>query len=192
MAIYLLYWEEKKNVLLNTEQKTERKCPKENLWTVYNFRVCKLNSNSWMSEWKLLNRAWFYTIHGILQATILEWVAFPSSRGSSQPRDQTQISCAVGGFFTSWATREAWYEDRSSFLPLRSSFACLIKNNIYSYFNVQFKAISPIVHLEFPPFSCVPTVVWFWLQSFLGKMNRTSWLTECGLESIFLSMGSFH
>ena len=132
-----------------------------------------------------------YTVHGIPQATILEWVAFPSSRGSSQPRDQTQISCAVGGFFTSWATREAWYEDRSSFLPLRSSFACLIKNNIYSYFNVQFKAISPIVHLEFPPFSCVPTVVWSWLQSFLGKMNRTSWLTECGLESIFFVHGIF-
>ena len=33
-----------------------------------------------------------YTIHGILQARILEWVAFPFSRGSSQPRDQTQVS----------------------------------------------------------------------------------------------------
>ena len=34
------------------------------------------------------------------------WVAFPFSRGSSQPRDQTQVSCIAGGFFTSWATRE--------------------------------------------------------------------------------------
>ena len=33
-----------------------------------------------------------YTVHGILQARILEWVAFPFSRGSSQPRDQTQVS----------------------------------------------------------------------------------------------------
>ena len=33
-----------------------------------------------------------YTVHGILQARILEWVAIPSSRGSSQPRDQTQVS----------------------------------------------------------------------------------------------------
>ena len=48
-----------------------------------------------------------YTIHGILQAGILEWVAFPFSRGSSQPRDQTQVSCMAGRFFTSWATREA-------------------------------------------------------------------------------------
>ena len=37
---------------------------------------------------------------GILQARILEWVAMPSSRGSSQPRDQTQISRIAGGFFT--------------------------------------------------------------------------------------------
>ena len=43
-------------------------------------------------------------VHGILQATILEWVTFPFSRGSSQPRDRTQVSCIAGGFFTSWAT----------------------------------------------------------------------------------------
>ncbi|CAM9452049.1 unnamed protein product [Rangifer tarandus platyrhynchus] len=42
-----------------------------------------------------------YTVHGIFQARILEWVAFPFSRGSSQPRDGTQVSHIVGGFFTS-------------------------------------------------------------------------------------------
>ena len=40
-------------------------------------------------------------VHGILQARILEWVAFPFSEGSSQPRDQTQVSHIAGGFFTS-------------------------------------------------------------------------------------------
>ena len=44
---------------------------------------------------------------GILQARILEWVAMPSSRGSSQPRDWTQVSCTAGEFFTIWVTREA-------------------------------------------------------------------------------------
>ena len=39
-------------------------------------------------------------IHGILQAKILEWVAFPFSRGSSQPRDRTQVSHIAGRFFT--------------------------------------------------------------------------------------------
>ena len=43
----------------------------------------------------------------ILQARILEWVAMPSSRESSQPRDGTQFSHIAGGFFTLWATREA-------------------------------------------------------------------------------------
>ena len=42
-----------------------------------------------------------YTVRGILQARILEWVDFPFSRGSSQPRDQTQVSCIAGRFFTS-------------------------------------------------------------------------------------------
>ena len=46
------------------------------------------------------------SVHGILQARILEWVAMPSSRGSSRPRDRTRVSCIAGGFFTA-DTREA-------------------------------------------------------------------------------------
>ena len=41
-----------------------------------------------------------YSVHGLLQARILEWVAIPFSRGSSGPRDQTWISCIVGRVFT--------------------------------------------------------------------------------------------
>ena len=48
-----------------------------------------------------------YTVHGILQARILEWVAVPFSRVSSQSRDRTQVSWVGGGSFTSWTTREA-------------------------------------------------------------------------------------
>ena len=44
------------------------------------------------------------SVHGILQSSILEWVAMPSPRGYSWPRDQTCISCITGGFFTIWAT----------------------------------------------------------------------------------------
>ena len=51
-----------------------------------------------------------YTVHGILQARIWEWVAIPFSRGSSQHRDWTQVSHIVGIFFASWATREALYD----------------------------------------------------------------------------------
>ena len=42
-----------------------------------------------------------YTVHGILQARILEWVAFPFFRGCSQPRNQTRVSCIAGRFFIS-------------------------------------------------------------------------------------------
>ena len=43
-----------------------------------------------------------FIVHGILQAKILEWVAVPFSRGSSQPRDQIQVFRIAGGFFTNW------------------------------------------------------------------------------------------
>ena len=48
-----------------------------------------------------------YTVHKILQARILEQVAFSFSKGLSQPRDQTQVSHISDSFFTSWATGEA-------------------------------------------------------------------------------------
>ena len=46
-------------------------------------------------------------VHGILQARIPEWVAVSFSRGSSAPRDRTQVSCIANRFLTIWATREA-------------------------------------------------------------------------------------
>ena len=61
-------------------------------------------------KWKSLSHVWlfvtiqsieFYTVHGILQTRILEWAAFPFSRGSSQSRNQTQVSHIADGFFTS-------------------------------------------------------------------------------------------
>ena len=61
------------------------------------------------------------SVHGIIQARILEGVAMPSSRRSSQPRDQTQVCHIAGRFFTIWATREAHIgptSPSSSRLPL--------------------------------------------------------------------------
>ena len=46
------------------------------------------------------------SVHGILQARILEWVAVSSSRGSAQPRDWTHVSRIADKFFTVWATRD--------------------------------------------------------------------------------------
>ena len=47
------------------------------------------------------------SVHRILQARILEWIAISFSRGSFQPRDRTWVSCIAGRFFTDWATGEA-------------------------------------------------------------------------------------
>ena len=66
-----------------------------------------LNSTYFLKWKSLCHVQLFNTVHGILQARILEWVAFPFSRGSSQPRDRTQVSCITGRFLTSWATKEA-------------------------------------------------------------------------------------
>ena len=65
--------------------------------------------DSFQSEvkWKSFSRVqlfatpWTCRVHGILQARILKWVAFPFSRRSSQPRDRTQVSHIAGGFFIS-------------------------------------------------------------------------------------------
>ena len=53
------------------------------------------------------------SLHGILQARILEWVATSSSRASAQPRGRTQVSHTAGGFFTIWATG-GWQGQKSS------------------------------------------------------------------------------
>ena len=71
-----------------------------------------------------------YTLHGILQARILEWVAFPFSRGSSQPRGRTHISRIAGRFLTSWATVGFLLNFPTSFDPLPYWYAL----NVICYF----------------------------------------------------------
>ena len=61
-------------------------------------------------KWKSLSCVQLFAtswtiVCGILQARILEWVAFPFCRGSSQPRNRTRVSCIAGGFFTSWCIK---------------------------------------------------------------------------------------
>ena len=66
-------------------------------------QCCSVMSDSLWPHCSLLG----LSVYGILQASILEWVAVPFSRVSSKPRDQTQVFHIAGGFFTIWATREA-------------------------------------------------------------------------------------
>ena len=77
------------------------------MWVIHTI-VWIDHSFLYMSEWKSLSCVWLcdsmvYIVRGILQAKLLEWVAFPFSRGSSWPRDRTQVSWIAGRFFISWA-----------------------------------------------------------------------------------------
>ena len=70
------------------------------VWMLSHFSSVRLFAILWtVAHWAPLPM-------GILQARILEWVAMTSLRGSYLPRDQTQVSCISGGFFTIWDTRE--------------------------------------------------------------------------------------
>ena len=78
------------------------------------------------------------SVLGILQARILEWVAMPSSMGSSQPRDRTQVSHTAGKFFTNWATREAqeYWSTLSlgqGIFPTQESNPCLLHCRLILY-----------------------------------------------------------
>ena len=81
--------------------------------TVYVFHLTEQSENCSVVSSSLRHHGLYsilyipYTVHGVLQARILEWLAFPFPRGSSQLRGRTQVSCVAGGLFTSWATRGA-------------------------------------------------------------------------------------
>ena len=62
---------------------------------------CLLLSHVWLCNPMSLPGS---SVHGILQAKILKWLAIPFSRGSSRPRHWIQFSCIAGRFFTVWAT----------------------------------------------------------------------------------------
>ena len=90
--------------------------PESHCYMTYDCIFRGFQTVSWfLVKWKLLSCVWLcdpmvYRVQGILQARILKWIAFPFSKASSQPRDQTQVSLIAGEFLTSWATREAlWF-----------------------------------------------------------------------------------
>ena len=92
-------------------------------WSMWiGYFICKfhfITGKQYCQKWKSLSRVWLCdpidcslpgsSVHGLLQARVLEWIASPLSRGSSQPTNRIQVSRIAGGFFTVWATREAQY-----------------------------------------------------------------------------------
>ena len=105
------------------------------------------------------------SVHGFLQARILEWVAIFFSRGSSQPRDQTQVSCIAGRFFTVWTTREA----QKSHLTNNCSSSPL-----------NFLPVT--IH---PMFIKLHVVVIFMLPFIISVDYHESFIACCSLPSVF-------
>ena len=97
-------------------------------------------AQSCLTLWDLMD----YTVHGILQARILEWVAFAFSRASSQPKDRTQLSRIAGGFITSWVTREALLPHYTLFISqwdfffVFSVFLCFTSDRFYQCIHWSF------------------------------------------------------
>ena len=98
-----------------------------------------------------------FFVHGILLAGVLEWVAMPFSRGTSQPRDWTQVSCIAGRFFTIWATREA----PITYICQQILFSTLKIYIKYAYFSIFSTLRSNpghhLFHLEY----CNWPLIWF-------------------------------
>ena len=112
--------------LATKQQQSCRSCPLIDQGVNVRSKLGQLDFCSWKSEtwprivrspgllgakserkWRFLSCVGLSATLWAIQARILEQVAFPVSRGSSQPRDRTQVSCIAGRFFTNWAMREA-------------------------------------------------------------------------------------
>ena len=120
-----------------------------------------------------------YTVHGILQARILEWVAFPFSKGSSQPRDWTQVSHIGGGFFTSWATREAQEYWSGSSRPRNRTGVSCIAGGFFTNWAIR-EAQSYYSYIKTPCFNQIRSFNWndhLILQNSLSASG--SWSTWC-------------
>ena len=70
------------------------------------------------------------SVHGILQARILEWVAISFSRGSSRPGDQTQVSCTAGRRVKLWATRDLLGSIPSPSIVQKSWYSAVVTSSI--------------------------------------------------------------
>ena len=122
------------------------------------------------------------SVHGILQARILEWLAIPFSRGSSWPRDRTQVSHIVGRFFTVWTTREALLLVLLFLFTLFLSFSnsdlfysclCILYNVLFSWFwNCRF---------HFDVSSCVFLVCRYVILLFIVSFSHNNFVWDLTL-----------
>ena len=95
------------------------------------------------------------SVHGILQARVLGWVAISFSRATSQPRDWTHVSCIVGRFFTVWATRQAHQKAKVAVKFLQQCISLLHES--YKWLNaLRVCSVAQCVQLFAIPWTLAP------------------------------------
>ena len=105
------------------------------------------------------------SVHGILQARILEWVAISFSRRSSQPRDWTQVSRIVGRCFTVWATREEVCEDNTIRKKMNQIFRVY---DLSQFLNLKIKSSLP---KQFSPLTNL-LLIFSWCHSIYSCLEK--------------------
>ena len=110
------------------------------------------------------------SVRGILQASLLKWVAIPFSRRPSQPRDQTHVSCITGRFFTVWVAREA---PKASLSPLSWSWTRDLRIKYKSFIQSKFAHYLASAFLE--PIPLIKIQVDNWQLSVARAPNLSHW-----------------
>ena len=101
------------------------------------------------------------SVHGILQARTLEWVAISFSTGSSGPRDRTQFSHIAGRLFTNWATREATTDGEKFLLNSTSIVLGILLEALV--WNLNVKWLMNITKVSYSLFAVVRSRSLVWL-----------------------------
>ena len=115
------------------------------------------------------------SVLGMFQARILQWVAISFSRGSSWARDQTQVSCNAGRFFTDWATREAGVKlVIVAWIEVRAEHGCvLFKGEKCMCTNGQMTRITGrlVYNFPFPLHALSEHILFFFMSVYLAIIN---------------------
>ena len=125
------------------------------------------------------------SVHGILQAVVLEWIAISFSRGSSQSRARTQSSRIVDRRFTVWATREA------SFLCIYNTYVIVWNIHYKGYYKTKWLSLKKHFPPRFNILSYQTNIIWFllicldltffvnarigFLFNFIRQITRSQW-----------------